>query len=436
MKMKTKASLLIGIFALAMVFGIFTMVIAPIRADPGTFIVSPSGGDDTGAIQQAFEDAKAAGPGSTVQLTAGQFYTNATFVENFYGTFKGAGKDLTTIDVLKGIYPEEGGVVGPYGNHLFTFEGGDICISDLGFEITPEKPAGLSYDGTYDLFTILITGEINSRIERVKLTGHEGDQSGYPVGHPLSEKTYNVRLGVEYMACLNGKHTFTKCEFDSLWLGITVWMVMNCELTITSNSIKGGAIGIINAINDNSKFEISSNYIETTYFGGIWAIQDLPVESASQWLITHNTIKVLSSDSDGIFLADFLSFKSLEAVVSNNEITLDDANWGGIWTFGLEDAFIYRNVIRGAGLYGIGCVFISDSLILSNKISNSENNGMNFFQASNNLILGNYIRNNGGWGLFMAGSNDNCIAVNLFYNNALGNIYDDGINKYKWNIQF
>ncbi|MFW9938975.1 MAG: hypothetical protein ACFFD5_15115, partial [Candidatus Thorarchaeota archaeon] len=79
---------------------------------------------DTQNIQAAFDDAIAAGPGSTVQLTAGQFYTNAIFVQNFNGKFKGAGKCRTKIDVLRGKFPEGEGVDGPYGNHLFTFEGG------------------------------------------------------------------------------------------------------------------------------------------------------------------------------------------------------------------------------------------------------------------------------------------------------------------------
>ncbi len=372
MKTKTKSSLLTGIFTLAMIFGTFTLVIGIVRADSPTFTVTPSGGDDTANIQAAFDDAIAAGPGSIVLLTPGQFYTNAIIAENFYGTFMGAGMGLTKIDVLRGLDSGAPGVSSPYGPHLFTFIGGDTYISDLCLEITPYSPAEPWGPGWDDLLApILIAGDINSRIEDVKFTGHEGTVL-YDPWHPLfSVKSFNVRVGVEYGGGLptTGRHIVTKCDFNSLWLGITAHGLMNCEFTIKSNSIKEGAIGIINAEVDNSKLEISRNYIETNYFGGIWVLQPPPREAPSQWLITHNTIKVLSLDSDGISLMDF-SPKSLEAVVSHNTIVLDDVNWGAIWTQGLQDAFFSNNIIRGTGAYGIFCASAYNNLLLGNNVQN------------------------------------------------------------------
>ena len=60
-------------------------------ASPKTFYVHPSGGNDTHAIQAAFNAAVKAGPGSTVQLSAGHFDINAILVTGFNGTFRGAG---------------------------------------------------------------------------------------------------------------------------------------------------------------------------------------------------------------------------------------------------------------------------------------------------------------------------------------------------------
>jgi hypothetical protein len=60
---------------LALVFVLACVLAAPASARPRTFVVAPSGGDDTAAIQQAFNAAVAAGPGSAVRLTAGRFYT-------------------------------------------------------------------------------------------------------------------------------------------------------------------------------------------------------------------------------------------------------------------------------------------------------------------------------------------------------------------------
>ncbi len=46
---------------------------APALAGPRTFVVAPSGVDDTAALQQAFDAAVSAGPGSAVRLTKGKF---------------------------------------------------------------------------------------------------------------------------------------------------------------------------------------------------------------------------------------------------------------------------------------------------------------------------------------------------------------------------
>ncbi len=83
---------------------------APAWAGAATFVVTPSGADDTAALQQAFDAAVAAGPGSVVKLTAGEFYTNEILVDGFDGCFTGAGMDRTVIDTLRGLDPTLPGV--------------------------------------------------------------------------------------------------------------------------------------------------------------------------------------------------------------------------------------------------------------------------------------------------------------------------------------
>ncbi len=415
MKMKTKSSLIIGIFTLAMIFGTFTMIIGLVRADSPTFTVSPTGVDDTANIQAAFDDAIAAGPGSIVQLTLGQFYTNAILAENFYGTFMGAGMDLTKIDVPRGLDPEAPGVLGPYGPSLFTFAGGEVCISDLSFDITPEKPAELWYDPdpAYDLVSlILITGDINSRIESIKCTGHEGTFPPFPY-----IKSFNIRLGIECNYG-TGRHIITKCNFDSLWGGISAYVLMNAEMKIKSNSFKGGTFGIVNMDNSYSKFEISRNDIQTEFLNGIWVWQigDLtPSLSPSQWLITHNNLKV-SNSADGIGLWDHTPIKSLEAVVSHNKIILEDTIYGGIWTEGLQDAFISNNIIRGTGDYGIGCFFAYNNLILGNNVQNVDASWVHIalLRSSECVIVGGSTKMNV---LDFKGTNNLIVGMN----NMLGN---------------
>ncbi|MFX1346121.1 MAG: hypothetical protein ACFFBC_08100 [Promethearchaeota archaeon] len=428
MKIKTKSSLLVGIFTLVTIFGMVTLTLGLVRANSPTFTVSPSGGDDTANIQAAFEAAKAAGQGSTVQLASGQFYTNAILVENFYGTFKGAGKDNTKIDVLKGLGEGLEGVVGPDGPYLFTFTGGDVYISNLIFDITPYMPAEPWEDPeypSYDLVSIiLITGEINSQIENIKCIGHAGT-----LVNPLG-KGFNVRVGFEYHFG-TGRHIITKCDFDSIWGGISAFGLMNVEMKIKSNSIKGGNFGIINMDNINSKFEITYNDIETAFIYGIWAWQAgiIVPPSPSQWKITHNTIKV-SLLADGIGLMDNLPSKSLEAVVSYNKIVLDDTNWGGIWTEGMRDTFISNNIIHGTGAYGIGCLFPYNNLMLGNNVQNIDASWAPIFLygASECVIVGGSTKTNVADN---AGSNNIIVGMNNMQGNSPGQEIQEAMEQKK-----
>lgn len=65
-----------------------------------TFTVMPTGGDDTANIQCAFDEAVAAGPGATVELTEGTFHTAQIVVKDFAGQFLGASKNKTVVQNL------------------------------------------------------------------------------------------------------------------------------------------------------------------------------------------------------------------------------------------------------------------------------------------------------------------------------------------------
>ncbi|MFX1479740.1 MAG: hypothetical protein ACFFCI_16580, partial [Promethearchaeota archaeon] len=163
MKLKTKSNLLIATLTLAMVLGVFALAVGITRGDYSQIeIVEPSGGDDTDAIQDAFE---AAGPEGTVQLIEGDYYVDNIIVEDFCGKFKGAGMALTTIDVFSEVSPDPVSDI----TALFKFDGGDIRISDLSFDITYAP-----VDNYLD-YIMWFTGEINSNITRVKYTGYEGN---------------------------------------------------------------------------------------------------------------------------------------------------------------------------------------------------------------------------------------------------------------------
>ena len=103
MKNNTKSNLLITILTLASLIGFSTLAIGTTRAY-SDFIkyVYPSGDPygftDTNNIQNAFDEAIAAGSGSAVVLSEGIFYLrHAIIIGDFDGTFKGQGKGKTII---------------------------------------------------------------------------------------------------------------------------------------------------------------------------------------------------------------------------------------------------------------------------------------------------------------------------------------------------
>jgi Pectate lyase superfamily protein len=65
---------------------------------PAVFRVTPSGGDDTQALQAALDAASAAGPGAVIQLTRGVFRVGRPLVGlNLDVTIRGAGMGRTQI---------------------------------------------------------------------------------------------------------------------------------------------------------------------------------------------------------------------------------------------------------------------------------------------------------------------------------------------------
>ena len=136
---------------LVLAVALVCVLAAPALAGPRTFVVAPSGADDTAALQQAFDAAVAAGPGSVVKLTAGKFYTNEILVDGFDGCFTGAGMDRTVVDTLRGLDselpgvklvmdPDDESVPLAEWTSLIAFVRSDVRVADMSFDITAVEP--------------------------------------------------------------------------------------------------------------------------------------------------------------------------------------------------------------------------------------------------------------------------------------------------------
>jgi hypothetical protein len=345
------------------------------------FTVSPSADlKDSYAIQMAFNDAVAAGPGSTVQLAAGTFYLNERIeVEGFVGSFKGAGKDKTIITTPPDE-PVNFSLPVADWESLIKFRHGDINISDFTIKISNPHPCtGLDpYWGGDDALptVIMFTGNsvqngattdpvISFTLNNVRFNGLKYlDESG-------------VRFNVWYciMICIDGydpanyidltgrKAKITNCEFKtlynsicSIYNGITE---IGGENNSSGNKFEDLNQGIFFYDCNNSVYSISNNSFTKIYWDAVGICQGIfgNPTSMSKFLIRNNYIEQ-EMNGDGILLLDLSvsigEGKKMDVKISDNKIFLkNDIDGGGIWSCWAKDVLVTNNKIWGNGYAGI-----------------------------------------------------------------------------------
>ena len=384
----------------AIVIGICMSAGQPVSADAcdptyvtqvgNTFIVAPTGGDDTANLQCAFDAAGAAGPGSTVQLMDGTYSIGRIAVDEFHGSFVGAGKEQTTITTVpdldcSGGWPE-----------LMAFRKG-ISMADLTFDISnphPCVPWEHAFMGMRDDLAVIVAVvgqpidwqsydwsdptvvEADSSFENVGFRGADRDDPAVPwsVSVPLG-----ISGGVEILPLpvaigryrpLGGVHTVANCSFENAVFGIAAYGLEGSSVLIGGSGSKGNTFanvstGLWGLDNSNSSIEFSYNEVMDVapYGTGVLVVQDQGPWSAgydwpdpSRYLISHNTLDV-TGPVDAIGIQDvgpaFGQGSKVQAIVSQNRIHLEDGEWGGVWGYGAQDVLVTNNQITGSGMAGI-----------------------------------------------------------------------------------
>jgi len=378
-----------------------------------TFIVDPTGGDDTANLECAFDAAAAAGPGSTVQLMDGTYSIGMIAVNEFHGSFVGSGKEQTTITTVSpldcsGGWPE-----------LIAFRKG-IHVADMTFDISdphPCQPWEHAFMGTRDDLAVIVTvvGQpigwaspdydwsipstvyANSSFENVAFRGANRDDPAIPwsVSAPLAISG-GVDIspdGIGRFRPLRGVHTVANCSFENAVFGIAAYGLESASVLVggsgsTGNTFADVSIGLWGLDNSNSSIEFSHNEVVDVapYGTGVLAVQDAgplvssyPWPSPSQYLIRYNTLDV-AGPVDAISIMDFgPAFgegSKIHAVVSQNRIHLEDGEWGGVWGLGAQDVLVTNNRITGSGMAGIYFGFqglpSSGWTIIGNSVQNLE----------------------------------------------------------------
>jgi hypothetical protein len=395
----------------AIVVGICVATGRPVSADTcdpayvtqvgNTFVVAPTGGDDTANLQCAFD---AAAAGGTVQLMNGTYSIGQIAVNEFHGSFVGAGKEQTTITTL----PEELLCPGTWPI-LLQFTEGDIRVADLTFDITDPYPCrewwnpvddpGLLYPHKDLAVIVAIGGEIldsshdfepddyvhaNSSFENVAFRGtiapgpasywpiieqdptYFGVLTGIFIAGPVVADTDGIGRSIPMV----GIHSVTNCSFEKTWQAMVTLDLSESTLTVGGSTRQGNRFANVKFAlraldHDASPVEFSHNTVVDVapYGTAVLAMQtdrpdtcDYDWPSPTQYLISRNTFDV-AGPVDAISIMDFGPVSGqgskVHAVVSQNRIHLGDGEWGGVWGLGAQDVLVTNNKITGSGMAGI-----------------------------------------------------------------------------------
>ena len=354
------------------------------------FTVSP-GADlkDSKAIQKAFDDAVAAGPGSTVQLTKGTFCLDERIeVEGFVGCFRGAGKEKTIITTPIDKPVDFSLPVADFES-LIKFRHGNINISDFTIKISNPLPCtGILYNWTDGFpFLISFTGSsvkdgvltnpvASATLNNVKFIGWRNDV--FDESGEAYNVTYCVGIGTDgydpvNWRCIKGNLKITNCEFRTINWCIVATIDGNCIIGGENNSgnkFEDVMRGVVCDDCSNSICDISNNYFTKNYLSPIHLHEGAygnSVSKISKFLIRRNYIEASYGDAillyDDAYLYDDANGlgedKKLDVNISDNRIYLNNSDYGDIggWTGGIagyeaKDVLVTNNIIWGNTLFG------------------------------------------------------------------------------------
>lgn len=381
------------VFSLAMILCLAVSGLAsaqPLPVGNGkVFTVYPTGVDDTDNLLAAFAQAKAAGPGSTVQLAPGNFFIRMITIEDFDGYFKGAGQDVTIIDTFADQECQS------TADHnipsLIMFYRGYPRVSDMTITITPEKPClpwtmvwwgwvlewqwmdGLQIvAGYFNPATDcekLVTVPVSGLVERVTIAGLGPWVENYSMMFALNMGGAMSIQDISEWDCkypykvAQGEFTVRQVYIRDAYVGMHQIGLVNSKVTLggspeDANQMQWCDVGIWNDTMSGSILEASYNQTETGT--GIW------VDGGNQlsiYNIHHNNL--LTGWGTGIELIDMANSDpsdpnhaaQMKVNVHHNHISITQWGGWGIWGEYLEGGVIHQNVIDGdsdwAMIYGL-----------------------------------------------------------------------------------
>jgi hypothetical protein len=391
------------------------------------FTVTPSGTDDTQALIDAFNAAKAAGPGSTVQLVEGQYTIGMIEVRDFDGYFRGAGMNMTFISNLPDLPCNECWTINNNIPFLMQFISGNVSISDFSFHIIDGIPCpGMPDD--YKAWTgemlgsVLILGDytaayvpdpryIKAAVRNVGFI--PGDIEGG--SNPWGSGTYNVDMAIycgtpkwypgDFYPLSSGEISISGCYFENIITGPDVFgFDKNSKAVIENNFLKGCFEGIFLASNLGTKLSVVNNKIQEGLLIDIYIddydygmYPDVVLDKRTECTIMGNNIQSPAGVT-GVYISDTRrtdrpdeGFPQLFDIKFNNFNTQDGAT--AIYGLNQADAKIWNNKFTGTGAVGVMLdgTEATNTWAENNKLMGNNFTGATYTDAA--VLLGAYTKN-------------------------------------------
>jgi hypothetical protein len=379
------------------------------KVTPQVFVVTPGGGDDTPAICQAFDDAKAASPGSVVKLVEGEYHVGYMEIYDFYGSLIGAGKGKTVITVLPGM--DLGVLFAQHKIHSqVKFIGGDVHLSHFTMQSPPgQLSVGWPYMGhIYSLLNFSSfspsfefgneSRSINVVIDNVCFRGHllEGGP-GYVNGYNCM---IGVRAGFDYFSPYETladplprekiDFKITNCEFDTFTYGLALEAINNGRIIIGENSNgnifnnidqQGGVWesrnGLVSIEGNTFNIPGYSYGLDLDDYPYYTIFRNEPSERAMVYNVENNDFNMTHSEYALLLRNRRSRFNPEEPFtvfqVKNNRFNMTDGYEWDIISYYTKGLVIRNNKFSGPGDLGLYLVNWSQGgLVLGNNFSSAE----------------------------------------------------------------
>ena len=395
--------------------------------------VTPTGVDDTQALIDAFEAAKAAGPGSTVKLEEGTYTIGMIEVRDFDGNFRGAGKGKTIITNLPELPCEDCWEVNIQPS-LISFIGGNVEISDMTLQLKDGEPCAYGplndlYIGDlccgliladYSSLYVPANRHIKGIIKDVDFIG--GNDGGYGVWGTLNNVNMMVYLGANFYfpaedaPLSNCEIIISGCSFEQCNVGPDAFgFDKNSTLRIENSFITGGMQSIFIGGCMGSKIDIKRNKI----INGTWVdifidgaeygyFPDLLPEAPTMITVQGNDIQ----SPEGVislYVRDFFrtsgpetvfpylvningnAFSTVEGIL--DPLFFEIREWAtAIQLLDCKDAVILNNMFSGSGTAGVYIDGDEDSETWAENVKLMGNNYFNATYDIASVYLGPFTK--------------------------------------------